>query len=348
MQKNSRKKTQNDSYPKLRQALKAGEIEGIYIFHGEERYLLEHSVSELRRIIVPEGTEEFNLRIFDGKVSAAEVVHAVDSMPAMSDKTLTIVRDWDIFSLGESESSQLAELFDDYPDYATLVFVYDTVEYKPDWRRKFAKKLKEDAFIVEFAKQEKNSLVRWLHNRFAALDKEISSADAEYLIFLSGGLMTALAGETEKLAAYQKGKTITRTDIDAVVIPVTEAVVFELGDALAARKNDRALEVLYTLLDSRESADKIMYHIGRQMRQLYNARLLAKQPGAAQKLMEQWGMKSQYPADKLIQNASRMSLKYCRQAVKLCAQADRDLKFSGDDKRLTLEFLILRMALIND
>jgi hypothetical protein len=41
--------------------------------------------------------------------------------------------------------------------------------------------------------------------RFAALGKEISPADAEYLIFLCGGLMTGHAAEIEKIGAFAKG-----------------------------------------------------------------------------------------------------------------------------------------------
>lgn len=341
-------KSPDNSYTLLRQNLKAGKTDRIYVFHGEESYLLEHSLSELINRLVPQGMEEFNLRFFDSKVSIAQLIQSVDSLPVLSESTLTIVRDLDVFSLSEKDSAELETMIDEFPDDATIIFVFDTIDYKPDGRRKLSRKLREKATVVDFSRRSRNDLVRWLKSRFAALEKNVSDQDAEYLIFIAGGLMTSLVGETEKLAAYQPGATITRADIDMVTVPVAEAIVFSLGDALASGNFDSALKILGDLLDTKEKPELLISLIGRQMRQLYSAKLFSRQNDPAQRLMAQWNMKSRYPAEKLIKNAGRLDLKWCRRAMLLCGQADMALKSFSTDKRLTMELLILEMALRDD
>ena len=61
------KKVDRSAYKKLRQDLKSGQIGQMYVFHGEEKYLMEQCVAQIRKRLVPEGMEEFNLHTFQGK-----------------------------------------------------------------------------------------------------------------------------------------------------------------------------------------------------------------------------------------------------------------------------------------
>ncbi|MFQ7853940.1 MAG: hypothetical protein ACLRIS_01075 [Flavonifractor plautii] len=48
-------------------------------------------------------------------------------------------------------------------------------------------------------------------------------------------------------------------------------------------------------------------------------------------LMELWGMRSAYPAERLMQSARRFSLPWCRRAVLRCGQTDLAMKSTGAD-----------------
>lgn len=84
--------------------------------------------------------------------------------------------------------------------------------------------------------------------------------------------------------------------------------------------------------------------LGRQMRQLYSAKLASKKGKGTGYLAEMWGMRSEYPARIMMKNAEKVSLPWCRKAVKLCAETDIELKSTSPDKRLALEMLIMRLA----
>lgn len=59
----------------------------------------------------------------------------------MAQHTLVVVTDMDLFRLDEGQRGLLIELLGDFPEYCTLVFVYDVLAYKRDgkmkklWRR---------------------------------------------------------------------------------------------------------------------------------------------------------------------------------------------------------------------
>ena len=50
----------NEAFQKLKADLAGGELGCAYIFHGEESYLREYYLGELRKQLVPAGFEEFN------------------------------------------------------------------------------------------------------------------------------------------------------------------------------------------------------------------------------------------------------------------------------------------------
>ena len=51
----------------LKAAIKEKNPERLYIFHGEESYLREFYLGEMRKKLVPAGFEEFNYHAVEGK-----------------------------------------------------------------------------------------------------------------------------------------------------------------------------------------------------------------------------------------------------------------------------------------
>ncbi|MBR5381334.1 MAG: hypothetical protein IK136_01800 [Oscillospiraceae bacterium] len=96
------KKRGGDGYRAFRRALAEDKIENAYVFYGEERYLLDHSLSELRKKLVTEGLEEFNHRRFEGRgLTISELSEAVDALPVFAERTLVEVRDFEFSRLSE-------------------------------------------------------------------------------------------------------------------------------------------------------------------------------------------------------------------------------------------------------
>ena len=156
--------------------------------------------------------------------------------------------------------------------------------------------------------------------------------------------MTTLISEIGKIGAYAPHHRITREDIDAVATPQLDAVVFQMTDAIAQGNFDRAAAVLSDLFHMQEAPIKLLSVLGRQLRQLYTARLAIEERKSAGYLMELWGMRSAWPAEKLMQSARRFSLPWCRNAVLRCAQCDLAMKSTGADGQELMTSLLLELA----
>ena len=337
-----KEKADSAAYQKLKKDISDGNIGRLYVFHGEETYLRDFYLGQMKKKLLPAGMEEFNLHTLSGKeFDIKRLAQMVDCLPMMSERTLIVVSDYDLYK-GDKEG--LTALFADLPDYVCLVFVYDLIEYKADARTKLAASLKERGSVVNFARQEQGDLVDWVRRRFKATDHDIGSEEAKYLIFLCSDLMNGLISEIGKIGSYAKNHRITREDIDAVATPQLDAVVFQMTDAIAAGNFDKAAAVLGDLYHMQEAPIKILAVLGKQLRQLYSARLAIENRKGTSYLMELWGMRSTYPAEKLMQSARRFSLPWCRQAVIRCGEMDLAMKSTGADGEELLTQFLLELA----
>lgn len=328
----------------LKADLKAGTLGKLYVLHGEEAYLRAYYLHEIEKALLPAGMEDFNLHAAQGRDCTVEwLEQAVDCLPMMSQRTLVEVTDFDLFGGGEAQRAKLLALLGQLPDYCCVVFVYDLLPYKADGRSKLASLLKERGSVINFARQEQGDLTDWIVRRFRASGHTIDTEDARYLIFLCGDLMTNLISEIGKIAAYAKAQRITRADIDAVAVPLMEAVVFRMTDAIARRDFDRAAGVLADLLHDQQPPIMILAVMGKYLRQLYSARLCLN-AGGRDEFMELWAMRYSYQADRILEAAAKFSLPWCRHAVRRCAETDLAMKSGGGDPQELLIGLLLELS----
>ena len=338
-------KTDNTSMQELKQALRAGTPGNLYLFHGEEAYLREYYLSELKKVLLPEGLEDFNLHTAQGKeCSVAWIEQAINCFPMMSERTLVLVTDFDVFALGEKDRDALTALLSDLPDYCCLTFVYDLLPYKADGRSRLAAAIKNRGSTVNFQRQEQGDLTDWICRRFKAAGHAIDTEDARYLIFLCGDLMNNLASEIGKIAAYSTTQRITREQIDAVAIPLIDAVVFQMTDAMAHKNFDKAASVLADLLHAQESGIMILSVMAKYFRQLYTARLYLDNGKSREEFMALWSMKNSWTADKILDAARGFSLVWCRHAVRRCSETELVLKSSYGQEQEVLVSLLMELA----
>lgn len=339
------KEMEQDAVQALKSAIKNNAPAKLYIFHGEEQFLLEHYLGQLRKSVLDELTESFNYHRFTNETfDLRDFADAVDNLPMMAERTLVQVDDIDIFKLPEDSREKLQEVISDIPEYCTVVFTFETVAWKPDKRLKRLWEAVSKGQVVEFQKQNQRDLVSWIQRHFTALKKQITPDLCVYLIDITDGTMTALSGEIQKIAAYSGAERICKADIDAVTEPVLDAVVFRMTDQLGAGSYGEALMTLQKLLKMQQEPLAILGAIGGHFRRLSVARMLLDRGKTAFDLQKLCGL-ADYPARKAMDAARKFSPEFCAKATELIVETDYKMKTSLDAQPRLLEMLILQLAL---
>ena len=340
-----KQKSNTEGYLTLKTDLKTGEYHRMYVFYGEEDYLRENYRRQLREKLVAGPAEDFNYHRFtEEEWDVDSFSEAVESIPMMSEYSLVEVVDVDPFSRPESERQKLAALFESLPEYCVILYVYDVLEWKPDKRmKKLWEPMDKAALAVEFARQEERQLLRWMQRHLAAGQKSMPEELARYLILQTGGSMTILAAELQKLIYYTDQQVITKNDVDAVVIPVMEAAVFDITREIGRKNFDSALQKLRDLL--RQDVEPIVINgvIGRHLRQLYSAKVLSDSGKGPFELERLYGIRD-FAAREIYNQARGFKKPVLKQAMLESARTDYAMKTSGGDSSEMLELMVLRLA----
>ena len=335
----------NNAIHTLKAEIKENRPARLYFFYGEETFLLHHYLEQLRKILIDDLTESFNFhKLTVESFDMRSFADAVENLPMMADRTMVWVDEIDIFKLSESDREKIIDVFSDIPEYCTVVFTYETVEWKPDKRlKKLWESIENNGCLVEFAKQEQRDLIAWITRHFVAQKKKITPDLCAYLIDITGGTMTALSGEINKISAYSGAETIVKSDIDAVTEPVLDAVVFQMTDLLSQGACGPALVKLRQLLKMQQEPLVILGAIGAHFRKLGAARMLRDQGKQFAELIKIYRM-TDYAAKKTMDTAVKFSGKFYTRAMELVLETDMQLKTSYDLPERLLEILVLQLS----
>ena len=341
----ARKEERPNMLQMLKEDIRQNNPGRLYFFYGEETFLLHHYLRQLQKGIIDPLTESFNFHKLTAETfDMQSFADCVENLPMMAERTMTVVDEVDIFKLNETDRERMAEILSDIPDYCTVVFTYETVPFKPDKRlKKLWDAVDKNGMPVEFEKQSQRDLVSWISRHFASAGKRINGDLCVYLIDITGGTMTALSGEISKICAYSGAEEICKSDIDAVVEPVLDAVVFQMTDLLGQGDCGGALVKLRQLLKMQQEPIPILGAIGNHFRRLATARILLDNGKNAEDLMKLTGMKD-YPARKTVSAASRFSASFYEKAAQLVLESDAKMKTSFDEPERILEVLILQLS----
>lgn len=266
----------------LKKDLKEKHLGSFYILSGQEDYLRRYYLAEMKKQLLDELTESFNFHRLNNETFSLEALaDALQALPMMAERTMVLLEDVNLFDCGDTDT--LTALLNDLSPECCLVVHLE--EFKPDKRKKkLWEAIEKHAVLADFAYQSETDLKPWIARHFRSAGKQIAPELCNYLLQQCGLSMTRLHGEILKICAYSGADVIVRADIDAVVEPTLEAVVFQITDALGQRDFDRALERLHVLLKLQTEPIPIVAAIGAQARRLYAAKLLQNAGKSAEAL----------------------------------------------------------------
>ncbi|MCL1873502.1 MAG: DNA polymerase III subunit delta [Clostridiales bacterium] len=257
----------------LKKSISLGLFSPLYLFYGEEDYLLEEMVRELSRAMLPE-QNGWNLAIFDGDEAAVGDLLAAARTPVFGGgRRLIIVKNAPWFAAGgkkkageDSEGLEvLAAFCQKPPGDLSIIF---TVAGSVDKRRKLVKIIEKQGRAVYFPHLRQEELLAWLNQRFRTGGKKAERAALEYLVFAAGNSLHTLALEADKLCLYSQGQQISLDDAQTLVSKGSQVVVFELLEAVTARNALKSQSLLDQLLLQGEAQQRILILLAREFHNL--------------------------------------------------------------------------------
>lgn len=321
---------------RLNQDIKTGQLNHIYLLYGEEAYLRKQYKDRLKAAMI--GDDTMNYHYYEGKsISVGEIIDQAETMPFFSDKRLIILENSGLFKGGGEE---LAEYLKAPAETAYFLFVDTEV----DKRSKLYKAVSAKGCVVEFGTQDEATLKRWILGMIKKENKKISGSALDYLLEMTGTDMENIRKETEKLFSYcMEKEAITERDIEQICTRRLSSHIFDMINAIADRRQKRALELYYELLALKEPPMKILVLITRQFNLLLQVKELAGKGYQGRAIGEKVGLPG-FIAGKYITQASRFKKEELRETLEACVEAEEAIKMGRLNESMSVELLIVKYS----
>lgn len=263
----------------------------IYLFYGEETYLLETRVKKIKKEYQQLILGINFIQIDDTNVE--ELIADLETPAFGFDKKLIIAKNTGLFKkekkttksdskkkkvddtklpLNEKIAKYIQENSEELKDTVDLVFVEQEVD-----KNALHQAIEKVGEVKEFALLKLPDLIANIKKIAVAYKVNIDDATAKYLVECCGTSMQDLINELRKLIEYKgENSNITKQDIDLLCTKQIQAVIFDLTDNLGKKETSKALEVYNGLISNKEPIQKILITLYNHFKKLYIIKIAEK------------------------------------------------------------------------
>ncbi len=310
-------------------SIKEGQILPCYLFEGEEEYLKESALLQIRSKVIVPPFGDMNETVLTNP-SSEELIAVCETLPMMADKRLVIVKDSALLAgsskdspkagkKSDSDGDKVCAYIKNLPSTTCLVFF---TRGKANGVRKLYKEINKLGGLVNFESLTNDGLVKWIARELKLQGKQIARSTADQLIFAVGRDLITLKNELAKVAAYAgDSEVVEESDIRAVVTPSTEYKVFDLADNVVEGNAAKAISLMNNLLREGEQRLMLLALLQRQYRQLLFVAILSKNGVQSGTIAQQLAVPP-FVVKKMQGMVRRFSSKYLKECYDYCVDTE--------------------------
>lgn len=321
----------------LNEDLKTGQFKQIYLLYGEEGYLKRQYKERFTKAMLPEG-DTMNYAYYEGKnVDVREVIDLAETLPFFSERRLIVFENTGFF---KSAGAELADYVKEMPPTTYFLFIENEV----DKRSKLYKAVKAKGHIVELGAQDGATLKRWVAGLVKKEGRQISESCIMYLLGKIGTDMENIQRELEKLFCYTLERdSIEKEDIDAVCVTQITNHIFDMVNAVAEKKQKKALDLYYELLALKEPPMRILFLLTRQYRILFHVKDLLQKGYGRKEIASKAGLHP-FAAGKYMDQAKYFKTRELRKIMEDSADIEQRVKTGLLTDNLAVELFLVKYS----
>jgi DNA polymerase-3 subunit delta len=250
----------------------------IYAVLGSDEAQVKSVAAELATDLTPPGAGDFGLEVIDGAADNADqaearvrsAIEALQTLPFFGSTKVVWFKNVNFLgddqkarsAVVQSALEELSELIDNgFSPGITLLMSATEV----DKRRAFYKALLKRAEVQVFDRLD-SSRAGWEEQALGMLQQHAKKRKLQFdqdalnlFVLLTGGDTRQIDNELEKIDTFLGKDRVVNAELVRELVPLSRAgVIFELGNALAARDLQLSLKLVRRLLDQGETAIGIL------------------------------------------------------------------------------------------
>ncbi len=343
----------------------------IYFFLDADEYLLSRRVAELKAALGDPEMADLNMSTVEGsRTDAAEIFYLAGTMPFLAERRLLIVNGFLVHldkrmgaskgtdSAAYDEAARLLTGLDKAPETCDVLFVDVGVDKRRHLWKGFTQGKGDDqrrvpgladlieqkmALFEELATPDPKQLPGWIGRYARDARIPIEGQAVQMLANFVGADLRQLTNELQKLASYASGRSITAADVQLMVSNASEALIWDLTDALSQRDGRKAMRSLYELRRGDANPFYLLTMMARQYRILIKVKDAVGAGGGNEYDIAKQVGESAYPVKKAMQQARAYRMDELEAIMDRLLRADFAMK-TGADAETEIDVLVAELT----
>jgi DNA polymerase-3 subunit delta len=328
------------------------ELLPVYLVTGEENFLRDQVVAELRAAALGNGIAAFNEDKFTaGEAAIDKVLAAVRTVPMMAPRRFVWIRSaerWDANDAGDDGGGKREAPLDRLADYAlapvdsTCLVITST---KLDGRRRLSALAKKNGFLVACDPLDAAALLSWIERQCSMRGNPIGRDVAELISEIAGTDLARLGDVLERLSLFAgPNAPITEEAVGECVARVRTADTWALVDAVGRRNLGEALRLLADVYDSRDRGLPLLGALAWSIRQLAKFQIALEGGASSDEAARRAGIYPAFRAREVEKKARALRAKELERWLLVLAETDVALKSSRRPADAILEHMFTRLC----
>lgn len=336
----------------LESEIKKNSIANGYVFCGLDEELIKSSIDHIIKKVLDKDFLDLNFIKIDGLTSTFdEIENACETLPFFGDKKVVLVYRANFLKdkpdkEGAKTYTEILKYIKDLPQH-TILIMYYLFNDKRDTPKKNKKLSTLDKYVkvVHCDKLKKDKYYKKIEDIFKENGRTIGKVQLKYFADKVQNNFDIIKREIDKLDCYALGRELTKEDIDKLIPNKSEDDIFDLVEYISLRKVEKAIDLLDELLFKADQHMLIISSIGNHFKRLYEIKIYLLKGKKLEFFISKYRL-PQFVCEKLMNQASKFSLKQLNQLIKVCVNTEIKLKSSTTDKQMEMELMLFKTFMI--
>lgn len=336
----------------LESEIKKNSIANGYVFCGLDEELIKSSIDPIIKKVLDKDFLDLNFIKIDGLTSTFdEIENACETLPFFGDKKVVLVYRANFLKdkpdkEGAKTYTEILKYIKDLPQH-TILIMYYLFNDKRDTPKKNKKLSMLDKYVrvVHCDKLKKDKYYKKIEDIFKENGRTIGKVQLKYFADKVQNNFDIIKREIDKLDCYALGRELTKEDIDKLIPNKSEDDIFDLVEYISLRKVEKAIDLLDELLFKADQHMLIISSIGNHFKRLYEIKAYLLKGKKLEFFISKYRL-PQFVCEKLMNQASKFSLKQLNQLIKVCVNTEIKLKSSTTDKQMEMELMLFKTFMI--
>ena len=336
----------------LESEIKKNSIANGYVFCGLDEELIKSSIDPIIKKVLDKDFLDLNFIKIDGLTSTFdEIENACETLPFFGDKKVVLVYRANFLKdkpdkEGAKTYTEILKYIKDLPQH-TILIMYYLFNDKRDTPKKNKKLSTLDKYVkvVHCDKLKKDKYYKKIEDIFKENGRTIGKVQLKYFADKVQNNFDIIKREIDKLDCYALGRELTKEDIDKLIPNKSEDDIFDLVEYISLRKVEEAIDLLDELLFKADQHMLIISSIENHFKRLYEIKIYLLKGKKLEFFISKYRL-PQFVCEKLMNQASKFSLKQLNQLIKVCINTEIKLKSSTTDKQMEMELMLFKTFMI--